>query len=87
MPEEGLAFCRLYSVLNQVVFHLSSLAGPTSQFLNGAYELLELDLAGRMALLMDQSRSVLPLQSAKAREFEELWREKCTRAPSTFHLR
>ena len=37
-----------------------------------------------MALLMDQSRSVLPLRSAKAREFGELWREKCTRAPWTF---
>ena len=28
-----------------------------------------------MALLMDQSRSVVPLRSAKAREFGELWRE------------
>ena len=28
-----------------------------------------------MSLLMDQSRSVLPLQSAKAPEFEKLWRE------------
>ena len=34
-----------------------------------------------MVLLMDQSRSVLPLRSAKAREFGELWREKCTCAP------
>ena len=28
--------------------------------------------------------SALPLQLAKAREFGELWREKCTRAPWTF---
>ena len=35
---------------------------------------------------MDQSRSVLLLRSAKAREFEELWRDKCTHAPWTFHL-
>ena len=33
-----------------------------------------------MALLMDQSRSVPPLRSAKARELRELWREKCMRA-------
>ena len=29
---------------------------------------------------MDQSYSVFPLRSAKAREFGELWRERCTRA-------
>ena len=40
-----------------------------------------------MALLVDQSRSVLPLRSAKAREFGELWREKCTRVPWNFPLR
>ena len=32
-----------------------------------------------MSLLMDQSRSVLPLRSAKAREFGELWRETYAR--------
>ena len=62
---------------------MSGLAGPTSQFLNGTHEFSELVLA-RMTLLVDQSRSVLPLQSAKAREFGELWREKCTRALWTF---
>ena len=31
-----------------------------------------------MALLMDHSRSVLLL--TEEQEFEELWREKCTRA-------
>ena len=58
---------------------MSRLVGPTSYFLNGTYEFSELVLA-RMVLLMDQSRSVLPLRSAKARVFGELWREKCTRA-------
>ena len=38
------------------------------------HETSELVLA-RIALLTDQSRSVLPLQSAEAREFGELWRE------------
>ena len=37
-------------------FHLSNLAGPTSQFLNGMHEFSELVLA-IMALLMDLSRS------------------------------
>ena len=58
--------------------HLSGLYGPTSptsQFLDGTHEFSELVLA-KMALFMDQSRSVLPLRSAKAREFGELWREK-----------
>ena len=55
--------------------HLSGLYGPTSQFLDGTHEFSELGLA-KMALFMDQSRSVLPLRSAKAREFGELWREK-----------
>ena len=64
----------------KVAFHLPD---PTSQFLNRTHEFSELVLA-RMALLMDQSRSVLPLRSAKAREFGELWREKCTHAPWTF---
>ena len=36
-----------------------------------------------MSLLMDQSRSVSPLRSAKAREFGELWWEKRTLAPGT----
>ena len=44
------------------------------------HEFSELVLS-RMSLLVDQSRSVLPLRSAKAREYGELWREKCTRAP------
>ena len=48
---------------------------PTSQFSNGTHEFLKLVLA-RMALLMDQGRSVLPLQSAKAFGFGELWREE-----------
>ena len=38
----------------------------------------------RMALLMGQSRSVLPLRSAKAQELGELWREKCMRTPWAF---
>ena len=48
-------------------FPFVSLAGPTSQFLNGTHAFSELVLA-RMALLMDQSRTLHPLQSAKARE-------------------
>ena len=52
------------------------MSSPSSQFLNAAHEFSELVL-DRMALLMDQSRSVLPLRSANAREFGELWREKC----------
>ena len=67
-----------------VAFHYSRLSGPTSQFLNGTHELSELVLA-RMSLLMDQSRSVLPLRSAKAREFGELGREKMY-ACAFFHL-
>ena len=55
------------------------LAVSTSQnWLNGTHEFSELVLA-RMALLMDQSRSVLPLRSVKAREFGELW-QSCTAA-------
>ena len=46
----------------KVTFKLSGLAGPTSQFLNGTHELSELVLV-RMALLMDRSRSVLPLRA------------------------
>ena len=68
---------------SEVALHLFGLTGLTSQFLNGTHEFSELVLA-RMVLLMDESRSVLPLRSAKAREFGELWREKCTRAPWTF---
>ena len=41
------------------------LAGPTSQFLNGTHEFMRL-VQARMALFMDESRSALPLQSAKA---------------------
>ena len=63
-------------------FRLSGLACLTSQC-TGLYEFSELVLIG-LVLLMDQSRSVLPLQSAKAREFRELWRKKCARAPWTF---
>ena len=51
------------------------MSGLTSQLLNGTYEFSELALA-RMALLMDHSRSVLPLKSAKAQEFGKLRREK-----------
>ena len=47
-------------VKSNVVFHLSSLAGPTSQFLNEMHEFSELVLA-RMTLLVDQSHSVLLL--------------------------
>ena len=62
-------------------FHFS---GQTSQFsINGTHKLSKPILA-RMTLLMDQSRSVLRLWSAKAWESAELWREKCTRAPWTF---
>ena len=46
---------------------MSGLSGPTSQFLNGVHKFSE--------LVLDQSRSVLPLQSAKARDFREFWRE------------
>ena len=64
---------------SKFAFSLTGLAGPTNQFLNGTYEFSEMVLA-RMALLMDQSRAVLPLRSAKAREFVEFLRKKCTRA-------
>ena len=57
---------------------LNSLSGLTNQLLNGTHEFSELVLAG-MDLLMGQSRSVLPLQLAKAREFEVM-AGKCTRA-------
>ena len=52
---------------SKVAFHFSGLSGPTSQFLSGARKLSELVLA-RMAVLMDQSRSVLPLPSVKVGE-------------------
>ena len=62
------AFClENLCVSTKVAFHLSGLSGLTSQFLNGTHEFSELVLA-RMALLMDQSRSVLPLRLAKTRE-------------------
>ena len=65
----------LQGFLSKVSFHLSGLAGPINQPLNVTHEF------SKLILLMDQSRSVLPLRSAKARELGELWREKCTRAP------
>ena len=51
-------------------FYFYGLTGPTTQFLNDTQELFELVLE-RMALLMDidQNRSVLSLQWAKALEF------------------
>ena len=76
-------WCLTNDSITWFAFHLSDLAGPTSEFFNGTHEFSGLVLA-RMSLLMDQSRSVLPLRSAKAREFGELWREKYTRAPLTF---
>ena len=66
----------------KVAFRLS---GPTSQFLNGTHEFSELVLA-RMVLLMDQSRSVLPLRSSKAREFRELWRKNVRAHLEPFHF-
>ena len=69
----------------RVAFHLSRLSGPTSQFLNGTHEFSELVLA-RTVLLMDQSRSVLPLRSAKARELGELSRENVRALLGPFHL-
>ena len=54
---------------SKIAFHLSDLAGPSFSEL----------VVVRMPLLMEWSRSVLPLRSAKARELGELWREKCTR--------
>ena len=52
----------------KVAFHLPGLSGPSSQFLNETHKFSQLVLA-RMALLMDQSRSVLSFRSAKAGEF------------------
>ena len=49
--------------------------GQTSQFLKGTHKFSELGLA-KISLLVCQSRSVLPMQSAKAREFRELGRGK-----------
>ena len=48
--------------MSQVSFHVSGLSGLTGQFSNGTPEFSELVLA-RMALLMDQSRSVLPIRA------------------------
>ena len=79
--EFSLVSCFLYPSL--FAFHLAELARPTTQLLNETHKFSELVLT-RMVLLMDQSRSVLPLRSAKAREVGELWREKCTRASWTF---
>ena len=45
----------------KVAFHLSGLAGPICQFLNGTHDFSEL---ARMSLLMDHRRSVLPLRSS-----------------------
>ena len=53
------------------IFSFVSLARLTSQFISRTHEFSELFLA-RLNLLMDQSRSVLLLRSAKAREFGEL---------------
>ena len=69
-------------MLTKVAFHLSGLAGLISQCLSEAHEFSELVLA-RMALLADQSCTVLSLRSAKAREFGAV-AGKCTRAPWTF---
>ena len=67
-----------------VAFHSSGLSGPTSQFLNETHDFSELVLA--MVLLMDQSRSVLPLRSAKARDqvLGSCGGKNRTRAPWTF---
>ena len=40
---------------------------------------------GRIALLVDQRRSVLPLRSANTREFEELWRRNVHVRLGPFH--
>ena len=53
--------------------------------MNGTNELSELLLA-RIALLMDQSRALLPLWSAKARGFGELWRENVHTRIGTLQL-
>ena len=60
----------------KVAFHLTS---RTRQFLNKMHEFSELVLS-RMALLKDQSRSVLPLRTSKARNLESCVAKKCTRA-------
>ena len=72
-------------MLTKVAFHLSGLAGLTSQFLSEAHEFSELVLA-RMALLADHSCKVLSLRSAKARKFGELWRENVRARLGPFHL-
>ena len=71
--------------ITKVAFHLYGLSGPTSQFLNGTNEFSELVLA-RMSLLMEQRSSVLPLRSAKAREFGKLWRENVHARLRPYHL-
>ena len=60
--------------LFKVAFHLPV---QPKGIQKGTKKFSELVLA-RMSLLVDQSRSVLPLPSAKAREFAELWRKKCS---------
>ena len=60
---------------------------PSSSVINGTNEFSELVLA-EMVLLIDQSRSVLSLRSAKAREFqlESCGRSKCTPRFGPFRL-
>ena len=73
----------LFRSQSKITFHLLGLAGPTAVLKWN--EVSELVLA-RMVLLMDQSRSVLLLRSATAREFGELWRENVHARLGPFHL-
>ena len=65
-----MMIAKLKLFVSKVAFQLSGLVGPTSQFSNGMHELSELVLA-RMVLLMDQSRSVLPIRSVKRGNLEK----------------
>ena len=82
-PPHRLPHPTLIYTPTKVPFHISGLAGPTGQFLKGTHEFSELVLP-RMALLIDQSRSVLPLRSVEARILESCGEENCMRALWTF---
>ena len=69
---------------NKVAYHLSGLAGPTSQYLKGTYAFAEQVLA-RMAVLMEQSCSLLP--RPKRGNLENCGGKTCTRTLDLYILK
>ena len=69
----------------KVVLHLSGLTDPTSHFCNGTHGFSELVLP-RMALLMDQSRSVLGLSRPKHGNLENCGGKNVRAHLWAFHL-